>query len=105
MAKTFEQLITEHVEWADDTFPKGTADGALIHAAREIDEVRQGLQGAVKYPLITKYADVLFCVLDSARRKGITLNQIINVGNHKLKINKARKWKYNGDGYYSHIKP
>jgi hypothetical protein len=105
MKLTFEELIEQHGLWADATFPKGTAEGALIHAGRELIEVQaEVLRGGVTFSMAVEYADLLFCILDSARRQGLTLNEIINAGEHKLNINKARKWKDNGDGSYSHIK-
>ena len=105
---TFEQLIEEHGIWADATFPKATSMGALIHAQREIKEVMEELSegdpnGQLR--LCTEYADVLFCVMDSSRREGLSVDDILQAGANKLAINKARKWKDNGDGSYSHIKP
>ena len=84
--------------------------GALIHAKREIDEVMaeiddtQSMYQSVRNRAITEYADVFCCVLDSARRAGISLDEITNAMNAKLQINKTRQWKDNGDGSYSHIK-
>jgi len=103
--KSFEQLIEEHGQWADASFPKGTAMGALIHAEREVKEVMKEVErGGTTFAGATEFADLIFCILDSARRQGYTLTEIINAGAHKLEINKARKWKDNGDGSYSHVK-
>jgi len=105
MTQTFEQLIKEHGEWADATFPKGTAIGALLHAQREIVEIMHDIENRAPHSIVSKeYADVIFCIMDSARRKGVSLDYIIKAGNAKLQINKSRQWKDNGDGSYSHIK-
>ncbi len=102
---TFEHLIKDHGEWADTTFPKGTSKGALLHAHREIDEIIADIEsGAAKPTKAKEYADAIFCLLDSARRESISLDEITNEGYNKLLTNKSRKWKYNGDGSYSHIK-
>lgn len=105
MNKTFEELIEEHGQWADGTFPKGTAIGALLHAKREVQEIMDDIDNnAPVNNLATEYADALFCIMDSARRKGVTLIHILLAGDTKLQINKKRQWKDNGDGSYSHVK-
>lgn len=105
MQKTFEELIEEHGLWADETFPKGTAIGALRHAEREVGEIIDDIEsGAPKKNLAIEYADALFCIMDSARRSKVSMSEIIEAGDGKLQINRKRKWKDNGDGSYSHIK-
>lgn len=102
---TFERLIEEHGQWADATFPKCTSNGALLHAHREIDEIIQDIADAAgKDQMAIEYADALLCIMDSARREGFTVEDIVTAGFYKLGKNKARKWKDNGDGSYSHIK-
>lgn len=99
------ELIQEHLEWTSKTFPKGTAHGAALHAEREIHEVQEDIiRSAPKEQLIEEYADVLGCIIDSINRSGITPEEVNEVFNRKLQKNKARKWKDNGDGSYSHIK-
>lgn len=103
--KTFEQLIQEHGNWADATFPKGTAKGALLHAHREVDEIISDIDnGNDEQSIATEYADAIFCIMDSARRRGISMDKLILAGDAKLQKNKARQWRDNGDGSYSHIK-
>lgn len=103
--QSFEQLIEEHGIWADATFPKGTAKGALLHAHREVDEIIKDIdEGNDELSIATEYADAMFCIMDSARRRGLTVNQIVLAGVAKLNKNKARTWNDNGDGSYSHVK-
>lgn len=103
----FEKLLRDHAEWSAQTFPMGTALGALIHAGRELEEVRFELaKPSHLFNNLTaamEYADLIFCVMDSARRAGVSIEDIIDAGRHKLERNKHREWKYNGDGSYSHI--
>lgn len=103
----FEKLLRDHAEWSAQTFPRGTALGALIHAGRELEEVRFELvKPHRRYNPLTaamEYADLIFCVMDSARRAGVSIDDIVDAGRHKLERNKHREWKYNGDGSYSHI--
>ena len=103
--KNFEELIEEHGQWADETVPMGTSVGALLHAEREIKEIIEDIESGKPLEVKAKeYADAMFCLMDSARREGVAVSDILRAGDEKLQINKARKWKYNGDGSYSHIK-
>lgn len=102
---SFDELIEDQGRWADETFPNGTAIGVLIHAHKEVDEIIQDIENKAEPEVLSKeYADAIFCIMNSARRKDISLGQIIDAGNKKLQINKGRKWKDNGDGSYSHVK-
>lgn len=100
----FATLIAQHGEWSADTFPKGTAKGALIHARREVEEIMDDMNERRTEKLPEEFADALFCILDSARRANVSMGEIITAGERKLQVNKLRKWRDNGDGSYSHIK-
>jgi NTP pyrophosphatase (non-canonical NTP hydrolase) len=54
--------------------------------------------------LTEEFADVFGCLIDSVHRSGITMKQINEAFRKKLENNKARIWKDNGDGSYSHVK-
>lgn len=104
---TFETVVKEHLEWTSATFPKGTSKGALLHAQREIVEVMEEIDGqdiGAKNRLVTEYADVICCIVDSINREGIAISDVIAAMHNKLQINKSRTWRDNGDGSYSHIK-
>jgi hypothetical protein len=105
----FEGLLHDHAYWSANTFPMGTATGALLHASRELEEVREEIHPAdgkpfCKQTAAAEYADLIFCIMDSARRAGITMDDITKAGTEKLKRNIQRQWRYNGDGSYSHVK-
>lgn len=101
--------IHSHIEWSSNTFPKGTAKGALLHAKREIDEVIRELNNTPKIEwyfnknIATEYADILGCVFDSINRAGLSIDAVFEAYYVKLQINKKIKWRDNGDGSYSHI--
>lgn len=98
-------LIWKHLKFTNKTFPKGTAEGAAIHAGREIQEVIDDIRsGEIREKLVEEYADVCGCIIDSVKRSGITRREINRAFAKKLAKNKKRKWKDNGDGSYSHIK-
>lgn len=105
MKKSFEQVVAEHLEFTTETFPLATSLGALIHGHREIDEIRWNIENGIDNSVTkTEYADVLGCIFDSANREGISFDEIMWAFYTKVQVNKKRKWKYNGDGSYSHIK-
>lgn len=99
------ELIKEHLEFTSKTFPLGTAMGALLHAKRELDEVESAMNYHEGVNRVTEeMSDAFGCLIDCCNRNGITPEMLNNAFAKKLEINKARKWKSNGDGSYSHIK-
>ncbi len=110
--KIFTHVIESHIEWSKETFPLATADGALIHASKEIEELRLEIKRAsqsnnpdeFKEHQLEELADVFGCMVDAATRLGFNHFDISRAMYLKLQKNKARKWKSNGDGSYSHIK-
>jgi NTP pyrophosphatase (non-canonical NTP hydrolase) len=93
-------------EFSLRTFVKSTPQSSLIHLKREADEVRAELEaGKINQgKLLVEYADMLLCIISSAARAGITARSIVAAMHIKTQVNKGRKWAYNGDGTYSHIK-
>lgn len=105
MNRTWEHVIGRHLKFTQQTFPKATAKGALIHATREIAETVIAIDtNEPILDLAMEYADILGCVFDSAKRMGITPPCILMQLEEKLSINLGRTWQDNGDGSYSHIK-
>lgn len=102
MTYNFDTKFQEHIEFTSATFPKGTSDGALLHLEREIAEVRAETKDS--FDLAVEFADCLGCLIDAANRRGVTPPMLLHAFAYKLDINKARTWKDNGDGSYSHVK-
>ena len=102
----FEEIIERHLDFTSNVFPKGTAKCGLIHLRSEIEEVMAELEteDTADSKLVEEYADCLMCLIDSANRAGITPAVLFRMMEYKICINEDRKWKYNGDGSYSHIK-
>jgi hypothetical protein len=103
---TFEHVFNDFAEFSKRTYLRSTAAGALIHLQREADEVKAELEaGEVnREALVEEYADMLLCIISSATRTGFHAENLVFAMHKKTQKNKARKWKYNGDGTYSHIK-
>lgn len=110
---TFEHVFEDHAQFAAKTFPLSTANSSLKHLKKEIKEVKEMLwkddmlnkEACEHFPdLIEEYADMVLCIVSGATKAGIAATQLVEAMHKKVQINKVRKWKYNGDGTYSHIK-
>ena len=82
-------------EWAAKQFPDQTSDNKLLHAIKEIHEIRENPDD------IYEYADAISLILDAARLHNITSYEILQAAWVKLNINMKRKWVKNPDGTYS----
>jgi hypothetical protein len=70
---------------------RATPVTCMKHAAEEALE-------AVERPNhIEEYADNLLCLLDGARRAGLTVRGLIYAAHEKLSINATRKWIFSDD--------
>lgn len=98
------QLEKERLEWSLKTFTEATSISSLRKCEAEIKEIEEAI--ILKTPsgkLAEEYVDALMCLLDSAGRNGILLQEIIAIYERKFEINKKRTWKKNPDNSYSHI--
>jgi hypothetical protein len=96
------ELEKERLEWSLKTFPEATPISSLRKLESEIKEIEVDIIGNNKNP--EEYADALMCLLDSAGRQGILVEEILQSFAIKFEKNKVRKWKKNPDNSYSHIK-
>jgi hypothetical protein len=89
-------------EWSRATFGSDQERdhiGPLKHLVKEAGEAQ------VRPPDHVEIADCLFLVFDAARRAGMTLDTLISVCEHKLIVNKARKWsKPTSDEPVEHVR-
>lgn len=91
----------ERLKWSLETFEDATPISSLRKLESEIKEIEEDISKGMANP--TEYADALMCLLDSAGRQGITLEQIIKAFEYKIEVNKGREWKKNPDNLYSYI--
>lgn len=107
-AKNLIYLEHERMKWASRTFPEATSQSSLEKLKEEIKEVEELLNSPrLKYrqqDLAEEYADCLMCILDSAGRIGIQVEEVIIAFEIKTEINKGRTWIKNPDNTYSHVK-
>lgn len=111
MKKPLEQLFKEHQEFAIDKFPESTYDSSLRGLEREIKEVESArddyyvIDGQENRRLLgLEYVDCFMYLLDSMNRVGFSAEELGELFEEKMKINKEREWKKNRDGSYSHVK-
>lgn len=96
-----EKLIREQREFSDKAF--GTPEqrdcmGALHHLKLEVQELIENPDDEMEW------ADCMLLLMDGARRKGYTLEQIFDFCQAKLEINKKRTWEKTENGVYLHKK-
>lgn len=103
-----DSALEDWIAVCKNLFPKATSVGGMLHAKKECDEVIEILnpehKDHSKSLLSEEYADILMCIFDSVERAGIDITEVVISIRQKTQVNKERKWKYNGDGSYSHIK-
>lgn len=99
---TLREFWTDLSQWSQATFgtdkERGPV-GPLKHLAKEVAEAQE------KPDDIYEYADMVFLVFDAARRAGFEFDQLTNAVEHKLQINRARKWgPKSTDGVTEHVR-
>jgi hypothetical protein len=100
-----ERLTIEIGRWSDHQFGSSDQDGdragilTLLRLKMELEELL-GTPNALE-----EWADVLMLYLDAARRRGITVQEVLSATWDKLEVNRKRKWgKPDADGVVEHIK-
>jgi NTP pyrophosphatase (non-canonical NTP hydrolase) len=98
MATETSQTIRE---WGDATFGEARDLTALVKRARvEMDELEQALREGDHSEAGREAADVVILLHRLAAILGQDLNELVDA---KMQVNRARKWKSSGDGTGGHI--
>jgi hypothetical protein len=84
-------------DWADNTFGFTTPNSAINRMLQEVREVEWHKPDE----LADECADVLITLYRVADTFNFDLHACVD---HKMEINRGRKWKSNGDGTGQHIK-
>lgn len=90
------------LKWSLETFTEATPVSSLRKCEAEIQEIEFNIFKGIKDA--EEYADALMCLMDSAGREGITVEEIFEAYRLKFEKNKLRKWVKNSDNGYSHVK-
>jgi hypothetical protein len=108
---TFEEVFKDFAQFSKDTFVKSTASSSLIHLRDEIDEVVSELWLKDRQPgtfnrkeLLAEYADCFLCLISSATRADVTVEELVKAMDEKTQINKGREWTERPNGTYKHVK-
>lgn len=108
--ETLEKLFKEHQEFSRKKFPESTYESSLRGLEREIKEVESArmdyyiIDGHVnRKKLGLEYVDCFMYLLDSMGRVGFSADELNELFEEKLQINKNREWKKNKDNSYSHV--
>ncbi len=102
MTNDFIELEKQRLAWSFKTFPEATPLSSLLKLESEIEEIKEDIILDQNRP--EEYADALMCLMDSAGRRGIKVEEILTAYAHKFEVNKKRVWKKNPDNSYSHVK-
>jgi len=99
MLSSIQKFQNELAEWSDGQFGFNRPPlPALRHMREEVDELIADPSDRMEF------ADVFILLIDSARRSGMTADELLRVAYQKLEINRKRTWgKPNAEGYCKHV--
>lgn len=72
--------------------------GPLHHLQEEVKELIDNPDDELEW------ADCFLLLLDAARRKGHSVDDLVRFANAKLEINKKRSWKKDDNNVFKHVK-
>ncbi|ALN97231.1 DUF550 domain-containing protein [Flavobacterium psychrophilum] len=91
-------------EWQTKTFGQATSLSKLSHLKQEIEELIFEIENNGKGKKL-EFADCFILLFGAAASDGMTYEEICNVVDEKMEINKKRKWGVpNENGVVNHIK-
>ena len=102
-----QQIMDNIKEWSDATFGEmQRTPGMVAHLKKEVDELaKEVAQNDNELGIQIELADCLMLLLDVASHSGIDAESLLFEVEHKLGINKIRKWgEPNTNGSIEHIK-
>jgi NTP pyrophosphatase (non-canonical NTP hydrolase) len=99
----WSNLIQSFIAFCNETFPDLTPLISLEKLKDEMDELANELIHGHE-DLLDEYSDCLMCLISSASLAGYGENDMRLAFAKKLMKNKARTWKRNENGTYSHVK-
>lgn len=91
-------------EWANSTFGYPTKERSIDRMLDEVDELKKldTLDGKYRFNEVSnECADILITLYQVANTFGFDLHACVD---HKMEINRHRKWKIAGDGTGQHVK-
>lgn len=93
-------------EWAVKTFGYSTGKRSIDRMIEEVEELKEididkDISGVHFDKVSNECADILITLYQVASTFGFQLDQAVD---HKMDINRHRKWKIAGDGTGQHIK-
>jgi hypothetical protein len=85
-ADGYMKFVSEHSQWADETFATQTIDGVIAHLKREAQEI---IDAQTVPDVISESVDVLMLAINLCHKTGFDFLKHVW---RKFEINKARKW-------------
>lgn len=98
----FNAFLQERDEFSFNTFGSvevRTCIYPLRHLKKEVQELLDNPDDKMEW------ADCMLLLLDAARRKGYSIDDLLSFCKEKLAINRKRTWEKQEDGVFQHVKP
>ena len=89
MSETFDSIA----EWQLETFPQGTAFGALRHMRRELAEIEESHKFGADQQVKEELADVYILWVAACHRFGFSRDEMQQAIDAKMAKNRKRKWQ------------
>jgi len=104
--KNLQDIMKEHTSFSLRTFDGETPFTSLLKLGKELEELNVELTRDVidHSALIEEYVDCIMCLLSSAARADVNIEDLHKMFEKKVTKNINRKWIKNPDGTYSHDK-
>lgn len=94
-------------KWQNETFEKSTSLSKVSHLQQEVKELESELKNGINNhpPTLMEFADCFILLFGAASSYGMTYQDIVNVIDAKMIVNKTRKWgSPDKNGVVNHIK-
>ena len=88
-------LAADQSQWSQKTFGGDAARGPLgplKHLAKEVLETQVAFTEGNPDEIQSEFADLLILLLDSSRRAGISIVELVDAARDKMVENKLREW-------------
>lgn len=108
-----KEMFKEITEWQKKVFTQATPISAINHLKEEANELTDAindedhlLDHEKRRKVLMEYADCFLLLFGSASLYGLCYEDVCDIINSKMEINRKRKWgRVNAEGYVKHIEP
>lgn len=100
-----KEMFQEITEWQNKTFPASTSLSKVHHLKKELEELQYDIEQNFPTSKALEFADCFILLMGAAASDGMSYEDVCDVINRKMQINKLRKWGTpDKNGVVLHIK-